>query len=105
MSVAHWPACVAKDIANSGSAPVKGIKSTAYKEDTTNVLPTYVYTLPTSPPRLLWHLPRQNQTDYAGAWLRDGALGWNPPIDGCGLGPLPGKLLKALGSMDSTAKQ
>lgn len=48
---------------------------------------------------------RQDQTDYAGAWLRDGALGWNPPSDGCGLDPLPGKLLKALGSMDSTAKQ
>lgn len=81
--MAHWPACVAKDIAKSGSAPVKGIKSTAYKEDTTNVLPTYVHTLPTSPPHLLWHLPRQNQTEpdrlWGGGWLRDGALGWNPP--------------------------
>lgn len=77
MSVAHWPAWVAKDIANSGSAPVKGIKSTAYKEDTTNVLPTYVHTLPTLPPRLLWHLPRQNQTDYAGGL----AQGWSPGLE------------------------
>lgn len=79
--MARWPACVAKNIANSSSAPVKGIKTRAYKEDITNAFPSRVHTPPTSPPRLLWHLPRQNQTErLARAWLRDGALGWNLPV-------------------------
>lgn len=48
--MARWPACVAKNIANSSSAPVKGIKTTAYKEDTTNVLKSFLHVCTPFPP-------------------------------------------------------
>lgn len=76
--MAHWPACLSKNMAHSRFCLSQRNEDRAYKGgryQCPSIIP-----FPPSPPRLLWYLPKHNhiKQQCVGAWLGDGAISWNP---------------------------